>query len=85
MCQSIPYRDISCCAVGSNMSASGPKLRAHSTRTPFIEVAWLETHIADGQAQLNGLIIVSDELAQQQAVLQLRGVLVPVPPQVGRR
>ena len=67
------------------MSPSRPKPCSVPDKAPLTEDALLEAHIADGQAQLDGLVVVSEELAQQQAVLQLRGVLVAVPPQVGRR
>lgn len=39
-------------------------------------------HISDGNHQLDGVIIVQQQLAQRQAVVQLCSVLVAVAPQV---
>lgn len=65
------------------MSLSKPKLCSAPTKAAVTGSARLEAHIADGQAQLDGLLVVPKKLAQQQAVLQLRGVLVAMAPQVG--
>ncbi len=41
-------------------------------------------HVSDGDHQLKGIVVGVNNLAQRQAVGQLRSVLVPVPPEMLR-